>query len=399
MPIGNGWHPVLNKHGIAYMFNGNMVAVTIDDWITNEYFEQAKELCSALGLSSIGSTPSSTASRILERFLDSPIGQSFSFSKSLRESGCIAGGRAEVGCYGMHESPISDIDFRAAYGTILSIGPGDLARTNLPVNESDFVDATVSDDSKYPITRVNVLGRDFYAKTNSVRRVLTLEELKQCNVLKIHSTFTLERRKDIASLATTLLKLRDEWPVCKLILNSLVGRLAVDTIQRPIAVEYPKSGDTYIAPGIWSRDIASKPKGAAHIYAFITGTCRGYITSLLRKTDPLTWDTDGTVIRNSINFSSWGPFELKQRSVDKIEIWASKISLITVGPDVEIRAGGLPGSPKIENMRRLLKYPGIEEIPYKQKNGIMFRKSDGTPLGRPVNKDGSTRPYDMRELI
>lgn len=397
LPLTKGWTPVLNRHGISYCVKGVECAVTIDDWLIPEYLEQANELSIALGLPSAGPTPASTAMRIFRSLLSSPVGQSHSFSKILMNNRVNAGGRAEVGAYGHWTGDMVDVDFRAAYGTLLCEGPGDLERTNVPLADADFVDATVRDVSPFPVTRYLYMGRDFFA-TGECRRILTKQEFDLTEAVMIHCTYRLQRRADIARFATTLIAMRDSYPVAKLLICCLVGRLAIETTERPAKAVTPRSGDTYVAPGIWSTNVPTEPRGATHVYSFITGTCRGHLASLLNSCTnaggiPLTWDTDGALLFGwEPAGDTWGPFRLKKRPCSEAYIWASKISALMIDNAWHVRAGGLPADPPLDTLRMRLHFAGLEDR-LVTAGPVLTRASDGSILGRWTRPDGTTRPY------
>ncbi len=392
--VQDGWQPILNKHGISYMRSGNKCSVLIDDWIMPEYLKQAYELCGKFGITP-GPSPSSTSLRLLQSFLQKPLGTCHSFSKYLKQAGVYGGGRAEVGKYGITEGPLLDIDFKSAYLTLLSEGPGDLLKINCPLKEADFIEATVKDDSDYPICRHQMFGRPIYGRSKSVRRLLTNAEFNDVEPLKVHVTYQIERRRDIASFAEVLLAFRDTFPVAKLLGNAVIGRLGIESNSRFIAVSRPRKDDTYVSPGVFAREVDSKPKGALCPSTWIIGTCRGHLTSLLREALnnnalPLAWDTDGTVTQMWNCPESWGPFKLKRREAIRFECWAAKISILTTHEKEEIRAGGIPGEPTGELIRKFITFPHLSHL---RSIGGLLAKEDGTTLGRMTRTDGSTMPY------
>lgn len=396
-----GWKAVLSNTKIVYLRRGNDYRVLCDDWILPEYLEQAIELCGLLGVSA-GPTAGSTAMRLFQFFLQKPIGTCFSLSSSIYQTKSHSGGRAEVGIYGDRSpSDLEDVDFSSAYGTLLGSGPGDVSQINCQESNADIFDADISDETEFPIIRASGRGRSFFVVSKKpVRRLLTSAELALCKVHKVHCSYRLERRRDVARFAEVLMSLRDKYPVCKLLVNSLVGRLAVERNTAWSSVSTPKSGDTYICPGVFAREVPSKPHGAMLVYFWITGTCRGWLTKLLRSCTPICWDTDGAALYGLPECDRWGPFKLKRKECQRIEVFASKVSILTSENNVSVRSGGIPGEPSAEVIRRELSWPTQDTCEYVK--GMWRRRdaiwADSLWLGRGLNRDGSTYPYDLRQI-
>lgn len=390
------YRPILNRHGISYWVSGTNAIVPPSDWILDEYLGQAYDVCGIFGISP-GPTPSATSMRLLRASIVAPLGTCHSFSRTIEASGAYAGGRTEVGVYGDTSGEIWDVDFKQAYATQLLEGYGDLAGWGQPIETSDFVDATVSDESEYPILRVKLHGRDFYSK-GSTRRLMTVDEFRLTNPITIHQTYTLDRRRDISNMVERLLVLRDSYPVIKLLLNSLVGRLRIESASRVIAVKRPKAGDRYICPGTFAREVPSTPRGALAIAARITGAVRADLTTLLRLSrsaggTPLCWDTDGATILN-YSGAPIGPYTLKRKRCSRAEVWGGKISILTTDDGIEhVRCGGLPGQPNANRLRAIMSHRSRTMVAH---DGVL-RRLDGTYVGRGVSHtvSGHTSPYRL----
>lgn len=392
-----GYKPVLNNHGIAYWRRGqSSYQVPVEDWIEEDYLRQAAAICDSANVA-VGPTPSSTAMRLLRSALTCPLGRCYSFTKTIEERGTYAGGRTEVGRYGLTTGELRDIDFRAAYGTQLARGYGDLAGWGAPISEADFIDATVRDDSEYPILRVRKHGRDFFSR-GEARRLLTREEFELTVPITVHQTYSLERRDDLASFAERLLGYRAAYPVAKLLLNSIVGRLRVESLKRPEAVAYPQSGDKYVAPGVFLRQVTCKPSGALAVAARITGAVRADLTRLLRSAgcQPICWDTDGVCVAgydiDLMARTARMPYKIKSRRCTAVEVWGGKISILTTDDGLEhVRCGGLPGAPSAARLRELMgpHLPSTVAV-----DGVL-RRIDGTYVGRPPSLGGWTGAYRL----